>query len=161
MRGFQILNGDFSLNASGYFDTVSSSDKVARDVYKRLMTDKYWGNNPTQYFRYNASYGTTLNNSLLYANMSAKDAIVAINNAIGASLNDTVANQKQDTNLPMDEVIDIVDYFSAYDQTNKGVIKCNLKVKLLNGTTLNLNASQPVPSSGNYSLPGVAFQPAQ
>ena len=53
IRGFKIQNGDLVLDESGYFITVSSADKIKRDLHKRLSTDSYWGDNDTTFFRYN------------------------------------------------------------------------------------------------------------
>lgn len=159
MRGFVIKNGDWSLNGSGCLDTVSGSEKVKRDIYKRLTTDKHWGGNDTPYFRYNKDYGTKLNNASIYTNMSRKDQLSAVNNAVGEALNDLVNSQKADTQLPIDEVIDTFDYYSYFDQQNAANIKCKISVKLLNGTIMDLGTfSQPIVTQDEYRLPGISFK---
>lgn len=158
IRGFKIKNGDFVLDESGYFQTVSSIDKIKRDLYKRLTTDKYWGSNETAYYRYNPDYGTVLNNYAIYNKVQGVDLITTINNAIQAALIDIVKTQKADTQLPYDEVIDVFDYYSYFDPHNPIIVKSKITVKLVNGTTLNLGTFSQDIGSEKYRLPGVLFE---
>ena len=68
--GLQIVDGDFVVNASGTLATLLPSQKCARDLGKVLVTEIEDSNNETEYYRYNPTYGTALNNTLLYNNIS-------------------------------------------------------------------------------------------
>ena len=48
-NGFKYINGSFQINNQGHIDIVSGSDKVRKDVYKMLVTDKV------------GNYGTEIN----------------------------------------------------------------------------------------------------
>lgn len=158
IRGFAFNNGDLVLDESGYFVTVSSIDKVKRDLYKRLMTDKYWVSNGTTYYRYNPNYGIILNNSSIYDKVVGADLLTVVNNAVQAALVDIVNSQKADSNLPYDEIIDTFDYYSYFDVYNPSVIKCKITVKLVNGTTSDLGTFSQKVVSSDYRLPGVSFE---
>lgn len=159
IRGFKIQNGDLVLDESGYFITVSSADKIKRDLHKRLSTDSYWGDNDTTFFRYNKDYGIDLNNSLIYRNQSGTNLLNVINTSVQKALSAMVASQKADASLPFDEVIDKFDYYSYFDSTNASIVKCRIKVFLVNGTTLDLGTFSQNTETATYKLPGVTFDP--
>lgn len=157
IRGFKIHNGDLVLDESGYFITVSSADKIKRDLYKRLCTDSYWGNNDTAYYRYNKDYGIDLNNNLIYQGQSGTSLLNVINNSVQKALTSMVASQKADANIPFDEVIDKFDYYSYFDPSNASIVKCRIKVSLINGTTIDLGTFSQNTETATYKLPGVTF----
>lgn len=157
IRGFKIQNGDLVLDESGYFVTVSSADKVKRDLHKRLSTDSYWGSNDTSYFRYNKDYGVDLNNNLIYQNQSGTNLLNVVNSSVQKALSAMVSSQKADANIPFDEIIDKFDYYSYFDSTDASIIKCRIKVSLLNGTTLDLGTFSQNTKTATYKLPGVSF----
>ena len=158
IRGFEIKNGDLVLNESGYFQVVTSLDKIKRDLYKRLTTDKYWGNNGASFYRYNPDYGIVLNNQTIYDKVQGAELITVVNKAVQTALVDMVNVQKSDTTLPYDEIIDTFDYYSYFDVANPSVIKCKITVKLVNGSTLDLGTFSQKVVSDEYKLPGASFE---
>jgi hypothetical protein len=138
MRGFSFSNGDFVFNPSGYFEKVTGAEKVRRDMFKRLASDKEFDTNKTNYYRYNPNYGTKLNNKKIFANLSRANVLPTINSLINEALQDAVASQKIQTNMSPDELINYVDFFTIYDSNNPALAKCTITVSLLTGQTLNL-----------------------
>lgn len=138
MRGFAFSNGDFVYNPSGFFEKVTGTQKIRRDIYKRLVTDKQFDSNQTTYERYNPDYGTSLNNKKVFAQLSRADILNTINSMVNAALQDQVANQKNQVNLPADEVIDYVDFITVYDSKKQDLAKCSITVKLVTGQVIDL-----------------------
>ena len=136
MRGFAFSNGDFIYNPSGFFEKVTSQSKVRRDVFKRLVTDKEFDTNGTIYERYNPDYGTSLNNKKVFSKLSRADIINTINSMVNIALQDEISSQKNQSNLPPDEVIDYVDFTTTFDQKNPAIAKCTITVKLLSGQSI-------------------------
>ena len=138
MRAFRFENGDLVYNQAGYFEKTSGLEKKRRDLFKRLITDKEFTGNESYYYRYNPTYGTELNNKRIFSNLSREDIINTINQLINSALQAEVANQISQSNLPFDELIEYVDFFTSFDNKNKALAKCKILVKLSSGQVLDL-----------------------
>ena len=117
--GLKIVNGDFSINASGTVDVVTESEKAIRDFGKMLITKKEYPENLTTYTRYNPNYGTELDNRSRYAGLSR----TAIRDVVISLLNEGIINyialQESRTNLSLGEIITSVNFDAFYDIQDK------------------------------------------
>lgn len=141
--GIQIINGDFVLS-SRKLVFVQNLDKVKRDFVKFLTTDKESTLNKTSYIRYNPKYGTNINNTELYKNLTQKATLDMLEMQLSDAIKYYITLQETRKNLSLSEVIsDLV--FSVYqDLDNVQKIKFNIQVQVATGQTTVLNLSQEV-----------------
>lgn len=141
--GLQFVNGDFVLSSKKLV-FVQNIDKVRKDFVKFLMTDKETPLNKTSYNRYNPNYGTNINNTELYKNLTAKATLDMLEMQLSEAIKYYITLQETRTNLTLSEVIsDIV--FNVYqDIDNPQKIKFMIQVQVATGQTTILNLSQEV-----------------
>lgn len=116
--GFNIVNGDLVITTAGTLETLVPSKKCSRDLGKMLTTNSEYYGNETAYVRYNPSYGTELNNTSLYRNLSREAirdvAVMKINEAV----KDYIAVQESRTNLELGEIITYFNFDVVFDAAN-------------------------------------------
>ena len=129
--GLRIVEGDFIVNESGTLETLLPSQKCARDLGKVLVTEIENYNNETEYYRYNPNYGTYLNNTLLYSNLSR----VAARDAVVLGLNTALANylslQESRLNLDMDEIITGINFDVMFNAEDMKELLINIRYTTL------------------------------
>lgn len=117
--GLKIINGDFTINASGAVDVVTETEKAIRDFGKMLVTKKEYPENLTTYTRYNPTYGTELDNRSRYAGLSRS----TIRDVVISLLNEGIVNyislQEKRTNLSLGEIVTSVNFDAFYDIEDK------------------------------------------
>ena len=125
--GIKIANGDFIVNDNGSIDFVGPADKCARDFGKMLQTKKEYADNTKSLYRYNSDYGTELDNSAMYRNLSreaTRDVIIIL-------LNEAIARylklQEGRMDLDIEEIITKVKIDAYYDYYNLSNLILNIK----------------------------------
>ena len=129
--GINVVNGDFVINPSGTLETLLPSQKCVRDLGKVILTEIENPNNETEYYRYNPTYGTYLNNTLLYNNLSktaARDAIVL---GLNTALAKYISLQESRLNLDMDEIITGINFDVFFNVEDEKEIIINIKYTTL------------------------------
>jgi hypothetical protein len=141
--GLQFLNGDFVLsNKKIVF--VQNIDKVRRDFVKFLVTDKETTLNKTSYSRYNPNYGTNINNTELYKNLTPKATLDMLELQLTESIKYYITLQETRTNLSLSEVISDLAFSVYQDLNDPQKIKFNIQVKVASGQATTVNLSQEV-----------------
>jgi len=125
--GIKIANGDFIVNDNGSIDFVGPADKCARDFGKMLQTKKEYVANTKNDYRYNPNYGTELDNSAMYRNLSRESTreviIIMLNEAITRYLK--LQEGRMDLNI--EEIITKVKIDAYYDYYNLSNLILNIK----------------------------------
>ena len=144
MRAFAFKNGDFIYNAAGFFNKVSGTEKVARDINKLLCTNQYSEGNATSYYRYNPGYGVRLNNKNLFKGLGEADIINRVNELLKEALEYFVNIQKNQTNIPIEELVQYFDYYSYYDTKNKNIVRVKITITMMGGASFSQDYFQDI-----------------
>jgi hypothetical protein len=139
MRAFEFRNGDLVFAGNGSYSRVTGNDKVRRDITKLLSTDTEFVGNETTYDRYNSEYGIALNNKKVFAGLSRSEVIEKINAMFKSSLEHYVNIQKNQENLPLDEVVNYFDFFTYSDPVNKTLIRVKLTIYMMSGDSMEMS----------------------
>ena len=125
--GLQISNGDFTIDDNGAIVFVGPADKCSRDFGKMLQTKKEYADNTKSLYRYNSDYGTELDNSAMYRNLSreaTRDVIIIL-------LNEAIARylklQEGRMDLDIEEIITKVKIDAYYDYYNLSNLILDIK----------------------------------
>lgn len=125
--GLKILNGDFVVDDNGSVTFVGPADKCSRDFGKMLQTKKEYSDNTKADYRYNPDYGTELDNSSQYRNLSREStrevAIMLLNEAIARYI--SLQENRQD--LDVEEIITKVRIDAYYDYYNLSNLIVDIK----------------------------------
>ena len=125
--GIKIVSGDFVVNDNGSIDFVGPSDKCSRDFGKMLQTKKEYVANTKNEYRYNPNYGTELDNSAMYRNLSRESTreviIIMLNEAITRYLK----LQEGRMDLDIEEIITKVKIDAYYDYYNLSNLILDIK----------------------------------
>jgi len=125
--GLKILNGDFIVNDNGSIDFVGPADKCARDFGKMLQTKKEYAANTKNNYRYNPNYGTELDNSAMYRNLSRESTREVIIIMLNESITRYLKLQEGRMDLDIEEIITKVKIDAYYDYYNLSNLIINIK----------------------------------
>jgi hypothetical protein len=136
--GLQIVEGDIVFNESGCLEILNPAQKCSRDFSKMLITESENDNNTTSYYRYNPSYGTDLNNKLLYAGLSRVGVHDMMIFKLNASIKNYLVQQEQRRNLDLEEIITGVNFEVLFDSDDLRKLLVDIRYSTLNETNTSL-----------------------
>jgi len=125
--GFKYTNGSFIINNNGRVDTVTSSNKLQKDLYKFLITD----NNNNQY-----RYGTAIN-TLIGQKLKPNSVIATMTQYLKNALINFQQIQHENPFLTSDETMDNASLSIWQDETTKTDFNFQIIITLPNGTVID------------------------
>lgn len=125
--GLQIVNGDFVIDDNGAIVFVGPADKCARDLGKLLLTKKEYTDNTKDTYRYNPDYGTELDNSAQYRNLSRESTREVIIMLLNEALARYLKLQENRLDLNIEEIITKVKIDAYYDYYNLSNLIIDIK----------------------------------
>ena len=144
MRAFAFKNGDFIYNPAGFFNKVSGIEKVGRDITKLLCTNQLSEATNSPYYRYNPKYGVRLNNKNLFKGLGEADIIAKVNELLKEALEYYVGIQKNQDNVPFDELVKYFDSYSYFDSKDRSLVRIKLTITMMDDSTFSQNYYQDV-----------------
>ena len=133
--GLKISKGDVVINRSGSLEFLGPGDKCKRDFGKLLVTKSEYESNTTTFTRYNPTYGTELDNKILYFGLSKltiKDVIVQ---KLNESINTYLRLQESRKNLNIEEIISGVKLDVYYNETDPFILNIDIRYTNVLGET--------------------------
>lgn len=125
--GLKILNGDFIVNDNGSVDFVGPADKCSRDIGKMLQTKKEYTDNTKDFYRYNPNYGTEIDNSSQYRNLSRESTREVVIMLLNEALARYIGLQENRQDLDVEEIITKVRIDAYYDYYNMSNLIIDIK----------------------------------
>ena len=124
--GLQINKGDIVISQSGSLSFITPGDKCKRDFGKMLTSKSEYTDNTTTFYRYNPTYGTELDNKLLYFGLS----LSTIRDVVIQKLNEAISNyltlQEGRQNLNIEEIIVNVKTNVYYNDIDPSVLNIDI-----------------------------------
>lgn len=143
--GINIISGDIVITEQGTFDILSPALKCSRDLKKFLLTSIEFYGNETTYSRYNPTYGTELDNKLLYSGLSRQGIIDTVTMKLNEALNNYISLQEKRVNLDLQEVITNITFDVLFSLDDPTTLLIKILYTTLSGTVVTLeNFSQKV-----------------
>ena len=122
--GFRFLNGSFVLNNNGHIDTVESTEKVKKDVYKMFITNL------------NNRFGTEMR-TLVGTTLSRKAVELNLQQYIKQSVYNFVQIQKENPFLTDDETIENASLNVWLDLEDMNQINWEVELLLKSGVIID------------------------
>ena len=136
--GINIISGDVVITEHGTFDMLSPAQKCSRDLKKFLLTSTEFYDNKTTYPRYNPTYGTELDNKLLYSGLSRQGIIDTVTMKLNEALNNYISLQEKRVNLDLQEVITNITFDVLFSIDDPTTLLISILYQTISGNVITL-----------------------